>query len=76
MAIKRTRLETFAVSVVDNLCLLQQNKWNTIKIRAIAAINHRRAIRITFRDHSPVFSSVAEKTGRNLEIFLAVGYAL
>ena len=29
----RTRLATFAVSIVNSLCLLQQNKWKTINIR-------------------------------------------
>ena len=32
---KRVRLATFATSIVDNLCLLQRNKWNTIKIRSL-----------------------------------------
>ena len=30
---KRERLATFAKGIVDNLCILQQNKWNTIEIR-------------------------------------------
>ena len=31
---KRVRLSTFAISIVDNLYLLYQNKSNTIKIRS------------------------------------------
>ena len=30
---KRAKFATFAISIVDNLCLLQKYKWNTIKIR-------------------------------------------
>ena len=29
---KRERFATFAISTVDNFCLLQQYNWNTIKI--------------------------------------------
>ena len=36
---KRVRLATFAKSIVENLCLLQRNKWNTIKIRSLVIIN-------------------------------------
>ena len=31
---KRVRLSTLAISIVDNLYFLYQNKWNTIKIRS------------------------------------------
>ena len=30
---KRAMFATFAISIKDQLCLLQQYKWNTIKIR-------------------------------------------
>ena len=30
---KRAKFATFAISIVDILCLLQKYKWNTIKIR-------------------------------------------
>ena len=30
---KRARFATFAISIKDPLCLLQQYKWSTIKIR-------------------------------------------
>ena len=52
---KRARFATFAMSIVSNLCLLQQYKWNKTKqnkIRLHAAINLQRAIRIKFPDHS------------------------
>ena len=29
---KRPRFATFAISTVDNLCLLQQHQWNTINV--------------------------------------------
>ena len=29
---KRERFTAFAISIVDNLCLLQQYQWNKIKI--------------------------------------------
>ena len=29
---KLPRLLTFAISIIDNLCLLQQYKWNSIKL--------------------------------------------
>ena len=29
---KRAKFATLAISVIENLCLLQQHKWNTIKI--------------------------------------------
>ena len=49
-----------AISIVDSLCLLQQYKWNTIKILAI---------RIKFHDHVIlIVSSVAEKIGRFREV--------
>ena len=32
---KRERFTTFAISIVDNLCLLQQYQWNKIKIRLL-----------------------------------------
>ena len=49
-----------AISIVDSLCLLQQYKWNTIKILAI---------RIKFHDHVIlIVSSVAEKIGRCREV--------
>ena len=28
----RARFATFAINTVDNLCLLQQHKWNTINV--------------------------------------------
>ena len=30
---KRARFSTFVIRIVDNLCVQQQYKWNTIKIR-------------------------------------------
>ena len=33
MTTKRARFSTFVISIVDNLCVQQQYKWNTIKIR-------------------------------------------
>ena len=35
---KRARFATFAISIKDQLCLLQQYKWNTIKIRLLQLI--------------------------------------
>ena len=32
MTTKRARFSTFVISIVDNLCVQQQYKWNTIKI--------------------------------------------
>ena len=31
---KRARFATFTMSIVDNLCLLPQHKWNTINVRS------------------------------------------
>ena len=33
---KRARFATFAMSIVSNLCLLQQYKWNKTKQNTIA----------------------------------------
>jgi len=33
MTTKRARLSAFVISIVDNLCVQQQYKWNTIKVR-------------------------------------------
>ena len=33
---KRVRFATFAMSIVDNLCSLQQYKWNKTKQNTIA----------------------------------------
>jgi len=69
--IKRTRLEIFAISIVDNLCLLQQNKWNTINIRLPRSIINALygSNFVTIRLDFSSFSSVAEKTGRCREVF-------
>ena len=73
---KRVRLATFAISIVDNLCLLQRNKWNTIKIRSLVIINEPSRIKINLGTISDSLS-VAEKTGRCLEVnILAVGDAV
>ena len=62
---KRSRLATFAISIVDNLCLLQQNKWNANQIINMDQISRP----------FPTFSSVAEKTGCCREVILVVGDA-
>ena len=50
---KRARSTTFAMSIVDNLCLLPtEYTWNTIKIRIPRLLNHHSAIRIKFHGHS------------------------
>ena len=47
---KLARFATFAISIKDQLCLLQQSKRNNQN--TIAAINHQGAIQINFHDHS------------------------
>ena len=63
---KQARLATFAISTVDNLCLLQQYKWITIKIRLPRLITNAPygSNFLTFL----TFSSVAEKTGPCQEV--------
>ena len=47
---KRARFATFAVSIVDSLCLLQQ--YNGTQSTADRVIYRQLAIRIKFHDHS------------------------
>ena len=49
---KRARFATFAISIKDPLCLLQQYKIMEHNQNPIAAINHQGAIQINFHDHS------------------------
>ena len=60
---------TKRTSIVDNL--LQQNNGTLSKYDA--AINHQRALRIKFRDHSRPFHQSLKKTGRCREVILANG---
>ena len=46
---KRARFAIFAISIVDNLCLLQQQMEHNKS--TIAAMNHQHAMRIKFHDH-------------------------
>ena len=50
---KRARLAIFAISIVDNLFLLHQQMEHNQS--TIAAMNHQRAMRIKFHDHSCLF---------------------
>ena len=47
---KRARFPTFAISIVDSFCLLQQYKWSKIKMRLPRLI-----INVPIRDHSWLF---------------------
>ena len=60
-------LATFAISIVDNLCLPQQNNGTQS--------NQQDAIRIKFRDHSRLFRHSLKKTGCCREVILVVGDA-
>ena len=70
---KRERFATFAISTVDNLCLLQQYNWNTIKIQLPRLIINATYDQIFM---TILHLSVAEKTGRFGEVILAVGDTL
>ena len=69
--IKRVRLSTFIISIVDNLYFLYQNKWNTIKIRWPGLTTN--APKGSNFATIPDFLAAAEKTGRCREVILAVG---
>ena len=70
---KRARFATFATFILDYLCLLQQDKWNKIKIwlpRLILSVPYRSNF-MTILDF--FICRWKKKNGRCREVILAVG---
>ena len=49
---KRAKFATLAISIIENLCLLEQFKLMEHNQNNIPAFNHQRTIWIKFNDHS------------------------